>query len=81
LFNEADSEYFVVIVKKRPTHVYKFSLHQPETSINRTSRPDLAALPPISKPVVLIPEETVTQLSFENAITVRNPPFPPSLIY
>jgi hypothetical protein len=74
LFTEADSEYFVVLVKKRPSHVYKFSSHQPETSTNRTSRPDLAALPPLSKPVALIPEETVTQVSFENAITVRNPP-------
>ncbi|KAJ7857225.1 hypothetical protein B0H13DRAFT_2357024 [Mycena leptocephala] len=70
LFNKADSEYFVVIVKKCPAHVYKFSSHQPETSINRTSQPDLAVLPPISKPVVLIPEETVTQLSFENAIAM-----------
>ncbi|KAJ7843276.1 hypothetical protein B0H13DRAFT_2286575 [Mycena leptocephala] len=69
LFTEADSEYFVVLVKKRPSHVYKFSSHQPETSTNRTSRPDLAALPPLSKPVALIPEETVTQVSFENAIT------------
>jgi hypothetical protein len=73
LFTETDSEYFVVLVKKRPSHVYKFSSHQPETSTNRTSRPDLAALPPLSKPVALIPEETVTQVSFENAITVRNP--------
>ncbi|KAJ7822776.1 hypothetical protein B0H13DRAFT_2376450 [Mycena leptocephala] len=69
LFTETDSEYFVVLVKKRPSHVYKFSSHQPETSTNRTSRPDLAALPPLSKPVALIPEETVTQVSFENAIT------------
>jgi hypothetical protein len=73
LFTETDSEYFVVLVKKRPSHVYKFSSHQPETSTNRTSRPDLAALPPLSKPVALIPEEMVTQVSFENAITVRNP--------
>ncbi|KAJ7826545.1 hypothetical protein B0H13DRAFT_2680677 [Mycena leptocephala] len=69
LFTETDSEYFVMLVKKRPSHVYKFSSHQPETSTNRTSRPDLAALPPLSKPVALIPEETVTQVSFENAIT------------
>ncbi|KAJ7899448.1 hypothetical protein B0H13DRAFT_2337089 [Mycena leptocephala] len=69
LFNEPDSEYFVVLVKKRPIHIYKFSSHQPETSTNRTSKPDLAVLLPISKPVALIPEETVTQVSFENAIT------------
>ncbi|KAJ7906664.1 hypothetical protein B0H13DRAFT_2273991 [Mycena leptocephala] len=39
LFTETDSEYFVVLVKKRPSHVYKFSSHQPETSTNRTSSP------------------------------------------
>ncbi|KAJ7903982.1 hypothetical protein B0H13DRAFT_2334915 [Mycena leptocephala] len=69
LFTETDSEYFVVLIKKRPSHVYKFSSHQPETSTNRTSKPDLAALLPISKPVALIPEETVTQVSFKNTIT------------
>ncbi|KAJ7882872.1 hypothetical protein B0H13DRAFT_2344479 [Mycena leptocephala] len=61
LFNKPDSEYFVVLVKKHPTHVYKFSSHQPKTSTNRTSKPDLAALPPIPKPMALIPEETVIQ--------------------
>ncbi|KAJ7847676.1 hypothetical protein B0H13DRAFT_2405594 [Mycena leptocephala] len=72
LFTETNSEYLVVLVKKRPSHIYKFSSHQPETSTNRTSRPNLTALLPLSKPMVLIPEETVTQVSFENAITAIN---------
>jgi protocatechuate 3,4-dioxygenase beta subunit len=71
LLNDPSWGYFVIIVKKKQGNQYSFTSHQPSTSKNRTSKPDLEHYHPIPKPLELIPLELITQLNFEDAVTVR----------